>query len=130
MGILGLIFSSFSNNQFINFYTITKGLSSSLIAYLIFESLRYFAKYIFKKEALGKGDSKLVGMMALWLGPFGTLFAVGASYIFAAMFILIGTSIKFIKYRQIIPFAPFLSLGGLFTWFFGNEFILKIILRI
>ena len=129
-GVLGLISSSFSNHHFIDLYSIAKGLIGSLIAFLIFEFLRYFARYIFKKEALGKGDSKLVAMMALWLGPLGILFAVGISYILAAIYCLIGISIKFIKYRQIIPFAPFLSLGGLFTWFFGNEFILKIILRI
>ena len=129
-GVLGLISSSFSNNHFIDLYSIAKGLIGSLIAFSIFESLRYFARYIFKKEALGKGDSKLVAMMALWLGPLGILFAIGISYIFAAIYCLIGISIKFIKYRQVIPFAPFLSLGGLFTWFCGNEFILKIIFRI
>ncbi len=129
-GIFCGISISFLNNQFINFYSISKSLGCSLIAYLIFESLRYFARLVFKKEALGKGDSKLVAMMALWLGPLGTLFAVGMSYIFAAIFCLIGIALKFIRYRQFIPFAPFLSAGGLFTWFFGNEFILKMILRI
>lgn len=129
-GILGLISNSILNNQFINFYFIAKGLSSSLIAFLIFESIRYVAKYFFKKEAIGKGDSKLIAMIALWLGPLGTLFAVGISYIFAAIFCFVGISIKLISYREVIPFAPFLSLGGLFTWFFGNDFILKMILRI
>ena len=55
-GMFGLIFSNFSSYNFIDFYSIAKGLSGSLIAFLFFESLRYFAKYIFKKEALGKGD--------------------------------------------------------------------------
>ena len=91
--------------------------------------MRYLAKYIFKKEALGKGDSKLVAMIALWLGPLGTLIAVGISYICAAIFCLFGISTSLIKYRQVIPFAPFLSLGGLLTWFFGNEFIIKMIYR-
>ena len=112
-----------------DFYSIAKGLSASFIAFLIFESVRYLAKYIFKKEALGKGDSKLVAMIALWLGPLGTLIAVGISYICAAIFCLFGVSISLIKYRQVIPFAPFLSLGGLLTWFFGNEFIIKMIYR-
>ena len=129
-GFLALISTGFSNNQFINFYSIAKGLSTSLITFLIFECLRIVARYLLKKEAMGKGDSKLIAMIALWLGPLGTFYAVGLSYIFAAVFCLIGISTKFIRYRQVIPFAPFLSLGGLFTWFFGNEFILKMILRI
>ena len=96
---------------------------------MIFESLRYLAKYIFKKDAIGKGDSKLVAMLALWLGPIGTLLAVGLSYIIAAFYCLIGLSTKLIRSGQAIPFAPFLSLGGLIIWFLGNEFVFEKILR-
>ena len=101
-----------------------------LISFLIFESLRYFAKYIYKKEAIGKGDSKLVAMLSLWLGPIGTLLAVGISYILAAIYCLVGLFTGFLKLRQVIPFAPFLSLGGLFIWFLGNEFVFEKILHI
>ena len=83
-----------------------------------------------KKDAIGKGDSKLVAMLTLWLGPIGTLFAVGFSYIFAAIYCFIGLSTNFLKFRQAIPFAPFISLGGLTVWFLGNDFIMLKILRI
>ena len=76
------------------------------------------------------GDSKLVAMLALWVGPVGTLFAVGISYIFAAIYCLVGFSINLVKLRQFIPFAPFLSLGGLLVWLLGNDFIFEKILRI
>ena len=69
-------------------------------------------------------------MLALWIGPIGTLFAVGFSYIFAAMFCLIGLFMKFLRFREVIPFAPFISLGGLTVWFLGNEFIMLKILHI
>ena len=69
-------------------------------------------------------------MLALWLGPIGTLFAVGFSYVFAAIFCLLGLSMNFLRLKQAIPFAPFISLGGLTVWFFGNEFIMSNILRI
>ena len=49
-GIFGLIYTSFSSNKFIDFYFIAKGLSASVIAFLIFESIRYVAKYILKKK--------------------------------------------------------------------------------
>ena len=127
-GLLGLISIEIVNDQFIDLYLIFKSLVVSATSFLIFESLRYFAKYIFKKDALGKGDSKLVAMLALWLGPMGTLFAVGLSYIFAAIYCLVGLSFNYIKFRQIIPFAPFLSIGGLIVWFLGNEFIFENIL--
>ena len=129
-GFSGLIFIDFFNSKFIDLFLVIKGISCSIAAFFIFESLRYFAKYIFKKDAIGKGDSKLVAMLAVWLGPIGTLLAVGLSYIFAAIYCLVGLSINRVKFRQIIPFAPFLSLGGLFLWFLGNEFFIEKILFI
>ena len=129
-GILGLILIGLFDNQYIDFYLLLKGLSTSLSAFFIFESFRYLAKCFFKKDAIGMGDSKLVGMLALWVGPVGTLFAVGMSYIFAAIYCLLGLSINFVKSGQVIPFAPFLSLGGLFVWLLGNDFIFEKILRI
>ncbi|MDC3168142.1 prepilin peptidase [Prochlorococcus sp. AH-716-D22] len=129
-GFLGLIFIGLFNDEFIDFFLVVRCLISSLISFFIFETLRYLAKYIYKKDAIGKGDSKLVAMLALWLGPLGTLFAVGISYIFAAIYCLVGLSINRVKFRQVIPFAPFLSLGGLLMWYLGNEYIFRNILRI
>ena len=129
-GFLGLILLGFFGNEFINIVFLLKGLVSSLISFFSFEIFRRVAKYIFKKDAIGKGDSKLVAMLALWLGPIGTLFGVGLSYIFAAIYCFIGLSINFLNFRQAIPFAPFISLGGLTVWFLGNDFIMLKILRI
>ena len=129
-GFLGLIFLSINGNEFIDVVFLIRGLGSSLISFFIFDIFRRIAKYIFKKDAIGKGDSKLVAMLALWLGPIGTLFAVGLSYIFAAIYCFIGLSTNFLNFRQAIPFAPFISLGGLTVWFLGNDFIMLKILRI
>ena len=129
-GFLGLIFLSIFGSEFIDLVFLFKGLAASLISFFIFEIFRRFAKYIFKKDAFGKGDSKLVAMLALWLGPIGTLFAVGFSYVYAAIYCLVGLSMNFLRFRQAIPFAPFISLGGLTVWFFGNEFIMSKILHI
>ncbi len=129
-GFLCLIFIGLFNNNLIDFYLIARRLSASAISFFIFESVRYLTKYIFKKDAIGKGDSKLIAMLGLWLGPIGILFAVGISYIFAGIYCLVGLSLNLISFRQFIPFAPFLSLGGLIIWFIGNDFVISKILRI
>ena len=98
-----------------------------VFSYSIFELIRKLAKFYFKKEALGQGDSKLVAMTSLWLGPIGTLLSVGISYIFAAIFLLVGLGMKITKKGDLIPFAPFLSFGALVVWYFGNYQIIKII---
>ena len=102
---------------------------TSLISFILFELLRVSAKSFFKKDALGKGDSKLVSMMALWLGSTGTILSLGISYIFAAFCLLIALKTKIIRRNQLVPFAPFLSFGGLVVWFFGNEFLIRNFLR-
>ncbi len=117
--------SKLSNNSF-----LLKGLFASLGIYLIFECLRITARKVFKKDALGKGDSKLVAMIALWLGPVGIVMGIAIAYIIAAIFLLASFQIKKIKKGQIIPFAPFLSMGGLIVWFFGNQYLINFIYRI
>ena len=129
-GIFGLISIEILNDEFIDIFFITKGIISSAISFFIFELFRSIAKYIYKKDAIGKGDSKLVAMLALWLGPIGTIFAVGFSYIIAAIYVLVALSFNLLKFKQAIPFAPFLSIGGLIVWFLGNEFIFEKILQI
>ena len=69
-------------------------------------------------------------MLALWLGPMGIFFAIGFSYVIAAIYCFTGLSMNFLRFRQVIPFAPFISLGGLTVWFLGNDFIMLKILRI
>ena len=64
-GIFGLIFIGLFDNKYIDFYLIIKSLTTSLVAFVVFESFRSLAKYIFKKGAIGKGDSKLVAMLSL-----------------------------------------------------------------
>ena len=129
-GLFGLIFIGLFNDRFIDFYLLGRGLTSSAMSFFIFESLRYLAKCIFKKDAIGKGDSKLVAMLALWLGPMGTLFSVAIAYIFSATYCLVGLPLNLVRFRQVIPFAPFLSLGGLIMWLLGNEFVFDKIFRI
>ena len=129
-GLLGLIYLDIFKEPSIDFSLTAIGLITATISFLIFESLRHFAKYTFKKDALGKGDSKLIAMLALWLGPIGTLFMVGLSYIIAAAYCFLGLSMNFLRLRQAIPFAPFLSLGGLVVWLLGNKFIMEKILHI
>ena len=128
-GFLGLIFVDIFNSGSIEFSLLFRGISASIVSFLIFESFRKFAKYIYKRDAIGKGDSKLIAMMALWLGPIGIILCVSISYIFAAVFCLVGIPFKFVKLKQVIPFAPFLSFGGLTVWLMGNEFFIYKIMR-
>ena len=124
MTLIGII----NNKTLVNF--LLKGLIASLVSFILLEILRLSAKKIYKRDAIGQGDSKLISMMTLWLGPLGISLGIGLSYVIAAFFILILFLVKGVKKGQIIPFAPFLSIGGLIVWYFGNETLLRIIYNI
>lgn len=129
-GILNLLFIEFYKIDSYQDNVFLKGILGAVSSYIIFELLRICSKFIFKKDALGKGDSKLVAMLGLWLGPLGILMGIGISYIIASIYLLIGFQIKKIRKGQLIPFAPFLSAGGLIVWYFGNETLLRVIYRL
>ena len=129
IGILNLLFIGFYKIDSYQENIFLKGILGAAFSYLLFEVLRLCSKSIFKKDALGKGDSKLVAILGLWLGPLGNLLGIGISYVIASIYLLIGYKFKKIKKGQLIPFAPFLSAGGLIVWYFGNETLLRVIYR-
>ena len=122
-GFINLILVKFIVGGY-NFYDLIRPFATIILSYSFFELIRKIAKYIFKKEALGQGDSKFISMISLWLGPLGILLSVAISYIFAAIFVIFGLSMKILRRNQLIPFAPFLAIGALMVWFFGNDQII------
>lgn len=77
----------------------------------------YGAKYMFKKEALGDGDIKLMVMLGSFIGMERSLWAITiasiAGSIIGITLILFGR----IKRQDYIPFAPFLAMGALISIF-------------
>ena len=69
----------------------------------------------------------MVSMLGLWLGPVGVALGIGIAYVIAAIFLLFAFNAKKIKKGSIIPFAPFLSFGGLLVWLFGNYSLVNLI---
>ncbi len=120
LGLINISYVSIITKK--NFFYF--GLFGSIIAFLLFELIRIIGKKIYKKEVMGKGDSKFIAMLGLWLGPLGVILTIAISYISAAIIILIGIVLKKINLKQTIPFGPFISLGGILVWIFGNNFFL------
>ena len=126
-GLINLLLIEYFKNELVNESIFLKGIFGAIGSYIVFEFLRLASKLYFKKDALGKGDSKLVSMLGLWLGPVGVSLGIGIAYVIAAVFLLFAIKAKKIKKGSIIPFAPFLSCGGLMVWFFGNYSLINFI---
>jgi leader peptidase (prepilin peptidase)/N-methyltransferase len=88
---------------------------------LLLVSLGYYV--LTKREGMGMGDVKLVGMIGAFLGWRAILFVVlSASFLGAVS----GMFLMFKKgedSKLAIPFGPFLSLGALLYLFWGPTFI-------
>ncbi len=107
--IVYYLFSGFT----VTFYQIIYG----IIVFIILLCIKFIGNRIFKKESIGDGDVKLMGIIGM---------IVGLVYSFVSLFIgsLLGLIFSFIIIKKnkegIIPFGPFLLIGALMTLYFSD----------
>lgn len=80
-------------------------------------------KAVFRKEAMGLGDVKLMAAVGAWQGWEMALFAIFLGALVAA---LVGVALILLKkagWGSKIPFGPYLAVGSFLTLFFGRPLI-------
>ena len=85
--------------------------------------LHYGALILFKKEALGGGDVKLLAVCGLLLGLTNSILALVIACVSASIVLLVVKAIKKYKKDKEYPFAPFIVFGVLISLFFGYYLI-------
>ncbi len=103
--------------------SVLKSIMSGAIMFGVMYAIKLFGNYIFKKESLGDGDIKLMGVIAIALGIMNSFFAL---FLAAVIGLIYSFFISRINKDGIIPFGPFLLISALITIYFG-DFFLKII---
>lgn len=76
--------------------------------------------FIFKKESMGGGDIKLMGMIGAFLG---WKYALLTFFVAPFLGSVIGLYVKYVKKEEIIPYGPFLSGAALIVLFWGDKII-------
>ena len=110
-----------SGNQWINSFL------ASLIGIFVAAGLIFLCgvigKIIFRKDAMGFGDVKLMGVIGGFLG-----WKLGVATFFLAPFLglLFGIPKLFLKKEHVIPYGPFLSLAA-FICILSKDFLISII---
>ncbi len=92
----------------------------ALFGFSLMFGLAWGGEKVFKKEALGGGDIKLmaaVGSLVGWRGVFVALF-LGSLCGTAAVAVLMARGR--LKRGDYLPFGPFLALGAWAAWMWGN----------
>ncbi|NQT46794.1 MAG: prepilin peptidase [Candidatus Omnitrophica bacterium] len=83
-------------------------------------------KLIFRKEAMGGGDVKLMAMIGTFLGWQMVLLAFFIAPFFGS---IVGIVAKFKYKKEIIPYGPYLSMATLVVIFWGEPILRFIIFR-
>lgn len=85
-----------------------------------FTGLYLLAKKLLKKEALGLGDIKLMVPLAFLLSWPKILLGIFLAFIIGGVFAMLMLIAGKKKFGQALPFAPFLILSTLISFFFGE----------
>lgn len=103
------------------------GIIDSLLGILvgggILFAIAWLYQFLTKREGMGGGDIKLLGMIGAFCGWKGVLFSLVSGSVLGT---LVGIPLMLAKgagTKYAIPFGPFLSLGALFYVFIGNTMI-------
>lgn len=117
LSIIWLLYSFF--NGMISSHEIILTIASSIGAALFFFLIWFFSKGM----AMGFGDVKLALLIGLLLGFPNTIVALFLGFLLGA---IIGSVAVFLKRKGFgseVPFAPFLVVGTIISFFFGNNII-------
>lgn len=117
--IIGLILSPLRGGSFMGF---AHGLLGAAIGALLLYLARVGGKFLFKKEAMGWGDVKLIAMIGAFVGFWGVLLTIFEASVLGAVGggVALFFSPKFREDRT-IPFGPYLIAAGLITLYFGDR---------
>lgn len=102
---------------FENLDVVFKHIISSAIVFILMYLIKLLGNAIFKKESLGDGDIKLMGIVGLALGLMNSAVSLFIASITGLVFSLI---ISRKNKEGIIPFGPFLLIGALITLYFSD----------
>jgi len=74
-------------------------------------------KKVFKKEALGGGDIKLMAGLGCLLGPLSVFATVFLASLLGTLFFLVLKAVRRASWGAYLPFGPFLAAGALMYYF-------------
>ncbi|MGR3309343.1 MAG: prepilin peptidase [Candidatus Brocadiales bacterium] len=113
----------------LRYFSITENpridaLAASILGIVVTGGLIYItgvmAKAILKKEAMGFGDVKLMGMIG---GIIGWKLGIVAFFIAPFFGLFMGIPMLVLKKSNVVPYAPFLSLASLICIYLQDFFI-------
>lgn len=88
----------------------------------------YLGKAIYKRDVMGMGDVKLSAMIGAFVGWANFLLTILISSLLGSIYGIIQIRKGKSSMKSIIPYGPFLAIGGFITFLFGKWIIVKFFL--
>ena len=111
-----MFFIGLSNKSIDFTKLIVNNFFSMIIIFITMYSIHLISYKIFGINSLGIGDIKLSSISSIWLGIEGSFISLGIACLLSALYFIYGKLFKRLKPFQQYPFAPFISIGILFSW--------------
>jgi len=116
--VFGVGLSLFSGGM-----TPQESIFGSIVGGGILFVVAWLGEIVFKKEAMGGGDIKMMAMIGTFVGWQGALLTIFLGSLFGT---LIFAPIS-LKTKKLVPFGVFLAIGGTVALYFGRALIQKYI---
>jgi leader peptidase (prepilin peptidase)/N-methyltransferase len=88
----------------------------------------YLGKSIYKRDVMGMGDVKLSAMIGAFVGWANFLLTILISSLLGSIYGIIQIRKGKSSMKSIIPYGPFLAIGGFITFLFGKWIIVRFFL--
>ena len=88
----------------------------------------HIGKAVYKKDVMGYGDIKLAAMIGAFVGWDSFLLTILFSSLFGSLFGLVQIKRGKSSMKSLIPYGPFLAIGGFITFLFGRWIIVRFFL--
>ena len=95
-------------------------LFGAVAGFVLLWSVGALGRRLFKEEAMGGGDIKMMAMVGAFVGWQGVLLTV---FLGALLGTIIFVPLSLVGRKKLVPFGVFLSLGSAATWLAGSAII-------
>ena len=104
-----------------SWFILVDALMGAIVGYLLLMLMFYISKWLLKKEGMGYGDVRLMGMIGLFTGLHMLFLALLISSILASIYGIVLLRIK--MKSEAYPLGPFLNIGGVLVFMWGNNML-------
>src|SRR6267154_607581 len=101
-------------------YPLIEALVGAAVGFVLLWLVGMAGTWVFKEDAMGGGDVKMMAMVGSFVGWRGVLLTVFAG---AALGSLIFVPLSIKKKKRLVPFGVFLAVGAAVTFVFGNAIV-------